>query len=221
LRLSDSLQRHIARHGESFKPSPSGRSKRACAACHASKTKCDGNETCSRCTKKGIECVYEKQYPGPQAGPMSDAQGLGQDRRHPDHPSLPEQTEILNGEMYRPLPPDQNASPRRIIPRVSLRPVVEPSNGQSQDRIEWILATRIERDTPASQPVSRIIDDNPYPLPDALAKQYTELYLTHFHHRWPIIHSPTYVTIDHYVPQPTSLILTLELLVLTMMVQIL
>ncbi|TGO28293.1 hypothetical protein BPAE_0029g00210 [Botrytis paeoniae] len=54
---SDGLQRHLGRHGQQFKK-PTGRSRRACAACHSSKIKCDGNDPCSRCAKKKIPCQY-------------------------------------------------------------------------------------------------------------------------------------------------------------------
>ena len=33
---------------------------RSCQACNAAKTKCSFDAPCSRCTKKGIECIYEK-----------------------------------------------------------------------------------------------------------------------------------------------------------------
>ena len=36
----------------------SGRSRHACLACRAGKVKCDGNDICSKCARKGIECKY-------------------------------------------------------------------------------------------------------------------------------------------------------------------
>lgn len=57
---SDGLQRHLASHGEEFKPKTL-RSKRACVACHASKIKCSGAEPCLRCAKKDVECVYSQK----------------------------------------------------------------------------------------------------------------------------------------------------------------
>ncbi|KAF7909500.1 uncharacterized protein EAF01_003218 [Botrytis porri] len=54
---SDGLQRHLGRHGQQFKKH-TGRSRRACASCHSSKIKCDGNNPCSRCEKKNISCKY-------------------------------------------------------------------------------------------------------------------------------------------------------------------
>lgn len=58
---SDSLQRHLARHGDVFKPTPSGRSKRACISCRAGKIKCDGNDRCATCVKRGVECKYRQE----------------------------------------------------------------------------------------------------------------------------------------------------------------
>ena len=57
---SDSLQRHTIKHATATEPNPSGRSKRACLTCRTGKVKCNGNEICSRCIKKGINCQYEK-----------------------------------------------------------------------------------------------------------------------------------------------------------------
>lgn len=59
--FSDSLQRHLARHGDVFKPTPSGRSKRACLSCRAGKIKCDGNDRCTTCAKRGVECKYREE----------------------------------------------------------------------------------------------------------------------------------------------------------------
>ncbi|RFU31746.1 hypothetical protein B7463_g4610, partial [Scytalidium lignicola] len=57
----DSLQRHMTKHGAKFTPNSAGRSKRACLACRVGKVKCDGNDNCGRCLKKGVECKYRQQ----------------------------------------------------------------------------------------------------------------------------------------------------------------
>jgi len=59
--------------------------------------------------------------------------------------------------------------------------------------IKWILSSRVEReDDDAISRTLLIIDKNPYPVPEELAQKYTALYFAHFHHRWTIIHAPTY-----------------------------
>ncbi|KAF7955736.1 hypothetical protein EAE96_004660 [Botrytis aclada] len=68
---SDGLQRHLRRHGQQFKK-PTGRSRRACAACHFSKIKCDGNDPCSRCEKKKIPCKYGLRQELPATAFMQD-----------------------------------------------------------------------------------------------------------------------------------------------------
>ncbi|VUC35280.1 unnamed protein product [Clonostachys rosea] len=59
--LSDLLKRHLLVH--SSEPAPTARTSQACDACHESKTKCDGGEQCSLCTKRAIQCTYSRLKP--------------------------------------------------------------------------------------------------------------------------------------------------------------
>jgi hypothetical protein len=198
--FSDSLQRHLLIHGESYKPSPSGRSKRACAACHHSKIKCDGNQRCSKCIKKGIECVYDQSAPDPQVVVSAiNVPSNGWDgKERPANlisgelPSIGSDQfshSVFYGQENRP------ASTTLMIaaetPTFSSAPVSDL--GRNKTTIEWVLESRVEPDPspPGPQSKSRIHDDNPYPLSNASIERYAELYFSHFHFRWPIIHRPT------------------------------
>jgi hypothetical protein len=151
-----------------------------------SKIKCDGNQTCSRCRKKGIECVYEHQDNVAQS-----EQHLSGAQEH----DLRDSTFTSNEQSKSFL--SQQETPGRIIPRVNVPATIKHLNGESHERIGWVLASRIEQDDasvapPAMQSKS---DDNTKLLSQVVTKRYTELYFAKFHHRWPIIHAPTYVAL--------------------------
>ncbi|KAI5462054.1 hypothetical protein BGZ63DRAFT_463172 [Mariannaea sp. PMI_226] len=55
---NDLLRRHMTRHDLTSTANDSRRG-RACDACHANKTKCDGGKQCSLCSKRGISCTYK------------------------------------------------------------------------------------------------------------------------------------------------------------------
>jgi len=162
---SDSLQRHMIRHGNL--PTPSGRSKRACVTCHASKIKCDGDQSCSRCLKKGVKCIYDQQDP-------------------------PLQREALvekSSEESTVIPSTAPLASSNIPPTAPVQLSVVP-NGENfaAQGLEWVLSSRIEKGSTSPW----IRDDDPLGLSDFLMQKYAELYFSHFHHRWPIIHSPTW-----------------------------
>lgn len=51
---SDLLRRHVTVHDKGSEL----RRERACNACHANKTRCDGGEQCSLCRRRKQTCVY-------------------------------------------------------------------------------------------------------------------------------------------------------------------
>lgn len=58
---SDSLARHNAIHETSASPqkvTPSPRVAKACSFCAKQRLRCDGKDSCGRCTARGLECVY-------------------------------------------------------------------------------------------------------------------------------------------------------------------
>jgi hypothetical protein len=57
------LQRHISRH--ETKKVTTERKERACDRCHLKKLKCYGEEQCSPCVAKGLECKDERDKHGP------------------------------------------------------------------------------------------------------------------------------------------------------------
>jgi Fungal Zn(2)-Cys(6) binuclear cluster domain/Fungal specific transcription factor domain len=185
-----------------FKPNPSGRSKRACIACHAGKTKCDGNESCSACLKKGLECKYRAQdeiqvssSPVKQGnqiawlGSTSSESTKGQepaDRSGANAESLENSTELVSRS---------DESQKRILntnniqktPSLTGSSLFRAPNANSL--VDW-LAVTIRNDQNVRNDSSALDPELEFQL-DAESEEYLELYYIHFHHRWPLIHRPS------------------------------
>ena len=199
------MQRHLARHGDAFKQSPSGRSKRACIACHASKTKCDGNESCSKCVKKGIDCIYEQQETIHQEEPLTE--NLSQLQQEPS--SQVPASEVAPSMLPPNLEPEEpNGTVSTYSIDISMsgvgssNPISVASETTAEtiapeNRMNWVLYSRIEKDLGFPDVPSAQVGDVPMPLPlDSFRKKCHDLYFLHFHHRWTIFNRPTYDPCD-------------------------
>ncbi|CAH0046833.1 unnamed protein product [Clonostachys solani] len=72
---SDLLKRHLSTHTAS-EQGPL-RTVQACDACYENKTKCDGGERCSLCTRRGITCIVSRGRPSNQkAGPTEEEDAI-------------------------------------------------------------------------------------------------------------------------------------------------
>lgn len=160
--FSDSLHRHLNKHGEGLKTS--SRSKRACLACHAAKTKCDGEDRCQPCLKKGIECQY----------------------RVPDEPS-PENgqgnTHVVDDSKLKNLTLNADGGVGGDISSPPVKPLLAAGDGRRiaispSPHIDW-TDVRLQMDVIPKPNLAR----NP---------AYMDTYFTHFHHRFPVIHRPSY-----------------------------
>ncbi|KAH7324042.1 hypothetical protein BKA65DRAFT_407375 [Rhexocercosporidium sp. MPI-PUGE-AT-0058] len=176
---NDSLQRHLARHGDAFKQNPSGRSKRACFACRTGKIKCDGKDNCSTCVKKGIECKYrtedqtvdklheQQQNQSPEAMPKA------KDSTEPDVDV------VMDVEMSEPVAP--TATPSQQVSEAPKVPEVFKLSGPS-GLVDWSFVKVLP-----DQPLNTA--DKPV---DPTSAGYLDIYFTYFHHRWPIFHRPSF-----------------------------
>ncbi|PMD37524.1 hypothetical protein L207DRAFT_77233 [Hyaloscypha variabilis F] len=200
---SDSLLRHLAKHGSVFKPNPSGRSKRACITCHAGKTKCDGNEKCSTCLKRGIDCRYRTQDENQPPSPPVEQ----------DHPMDWQGSTSSRSSAKEQEPPGRSsANPTNLgnpahLPQTPDEPLLEVSIGNDTQQalsltssslfqvpnihglVDW-SAVKIRTDSAAAD-ASLVLDPNLENRPDSTSATYLELYYAHFHHRWPIVHRPS------------------------------
>ena len=196
--FSDSLLRHLGRHGDVFKPKMPARSKRACNYCHTSKIKCDGNVQCSACLKKGIECKYG-QEDASQAPEIPAASSRKSEV--PDHGLLASsKAGILssvspsNGENQETETPvlsrDPNGTSHGIpTPGPQTISLQGPSNQHSPSVVGFIdwSVVKIRNDLAVS---------NSEDMLDGTEK-YMETHFTHFHPRWPILHRPSYDEENH------------------------
>ncbi|KAH7011352.1 hypothetical protein EDB80DRAFT_891183 [Ilyonectria destructans] len=170
---NDLLRRHLTRHD--LTSAPDSRRGRACDACHANKTKCDGGTQCSLCSKRGISCTYRLvSANGRASGSPPGSKSDGQSTTDPAVLSTPSTTEREDSPVPAP------------VGGLSL----EPQHGLGNDpaviglaRFANVLALR-----------TTTLDDN-FQLPEDDRRWFetsTNEYLGHFHESWPIIHGPTF-----------------------------
>ncbi|CAG8981978.1 hypothetical protein HYALB_00004844 [Hymenoscyphus albidus] len=186
---SDSLQRHILRHGDEYKPTPSGRSKRACITCHKGKIKCDGNQPCAKCASKGIDCNYNRQSPAGENTRTSENDNYMNDtvviQQHDEQIFYPNHVGM---NMYE-TPMDPMAG--TVLLKES--PIHNPFSKLSV--VDW-MNIKIQKDPILSPVKSQRSDDvdilSPPFCPSDLEQKYMNAYYTSFHHRWPIIHRPSH-----------------------------
>lgn len=166
---------------EEWSVKSSGRSKRACVACHAGKSKCDGKQSCSRCIKRGIEC----KYPSLDDADPDPEEILPEEQPAFDVPqataTLPVQEEVVESAWQAILFKD---STKLGVPQqensVQLAQLV-PSG------VVDVMRMQIRIEPPVGKSIQDIQDenqDNQFFDPDG----YLDLYYQHFDHRWPIVH---------------------------------
>ncbi|EED22985.1 hypothetical protein TSTA_064520 [Talaromyces stipitatus ATCC 10500] len=183
----DLLRRHASLHEASHT-----RMVVSCEACRANKSKCSGGTRCSRCARRGIECIYRGGPPQAKRMLRSDESeaeanaSVREDTEHEDGndeltlltSSTPETS--LSWEVLQ-----RNVQFLKTITIVS--PQLNPSSGclplgQGMEGIyelliaeESSLEVAMEKSDGMKGHVSR----------------YTQIYLKNFHLRWPILHGPT------------------------------
>ncbi|KAM5352754.1 hypothetical protein ACJ41O_005476 [Fusarium nematophilum] len=176
---NDLLRRHLTRHDMPAAPDP--RRGRACDACHANKTKCDGGPTCSLCSKRGINCTYK----------LVSKNGGGDTRAKA--PSSSPGSLIVTQELDL-----GDAFTAVVIPPS----VVEIS---SEDE----LTTRLNRlaDKLASREISIDEDFQPSHADREWMEANADEYFGRFHDSWPFLHAPSFFDAAHSVPVSISVVM--------------
>lgn len=205
---NDLLRRHINTHpAQATKPART----RACDACHANKTKCDGGPQCSLCKRRGIDCVYSSRSDAESTATAGKNMNMNLDMDM-NHTKAPSPAYMLKA---------------RIVPVDSLYPYAEILPGARDssldlDRDDADLVQSagshhedVDMDEalpdPELQPphhfwLREILEDtsrsasNQSPLegaeaPDDFKKWLAfcfRSYIQNFHHYWQIIHAPVY-----------------------------
>ncbi|KAF4970422.1 hypothetical protein FSARC_2542 [Fusarium sarcochroum] len=168
---SDLLRRHLTRHDMPSAPDP--RRGRACDACHANKTKCDGGTKCTLCIKRGINCTYNhasKSSSGSKS-PSDDA---------PDSRTVPHSA-AQNLQHQEAITATANLSPGT--------PMLSPN-----DEVKAGLK-RIANHLRSGE--ISIGEDLPIPpLDQSWIEANSKEYFGRFHNTWPILHAPSYFPLD-------------------------
>jgi hypothetical protein len=164
---------------EDWSSKSSGRSKRACIACHTGKIKCDGKENCSRCTKRGIEC----SYPPPSDTDLEEVS--------------PQESSALDIPQVKPPSSDLenvDESAWQVMPSRDPPYLGVPQPERSVQLNQWpaggiidLMQMQIRIESPVGKSIQDIQDDNQDNYlfdPNG----YLDLYYRHFDHRWPIVH---------------------------------
>lgn len=165
---SDLLRRHLARHDMPTAPDP--RRGRACDACHANKTKCDGGSKCTLCIKRGISCTYKhaSKSNGRSSGSRSPVDDASSNRSSSSHPG-----------------PDAQESVS-ISPHIALvTPPISPADEvkASFKRIAHLMRTG----------VLPLGEATPIPASEhAWIEANSKDYFARFHDTWPFLHAPSY-----------------------------
>ncbi|KAJ4267547.1 hypothetical protein NW762_003654 [Fusarium torreyae] len=168
---NDLLRRHLTRHDMPSAPDP--RRGRACDACHANKTKCDGGTKCTLCIKRGINCTYNhasKSSSGSKS-PSDDA---------PDSRSVPHSSA-------------QNRQQQEAIAATANVTLGTPQLSPN-DEVRAGLKRIANHLRSGEIPIG---EDLPIPpLDQNWIESNSKEYFGRFHNTWPIFHAPSYFPLD-------------------------
>ncbi|KAH6874783.1 hypothetical protein B0T10DRAFT_532888 [Thelonectria olida] len=181
----DLLRRHMARH-DLTSAAPDSRRGRACDACHANKTKCDGGAQCSLCSKRGISCTYKLAATGskPNGASRNEVQPIT------DAASLI-RISTAEGEIT-----DDSSTPTSGTLSTP-RELGDNPAAAGLARFANILTS------------SALSEEFKIPQDDqAWIEEATDEYLGRFHQCWPVIHAPTFYS----MPPPVGLTATVAMI---------
>ncbi|KAK7425152.1 hypothetical protein QQX98_000066 [Neonectria punicea] len=175
--ISDLLRRHLTRHD--LTSAPDSRRGRACDACHANKTKCDGGTQCSLCSKRGISCTFKLASSNGRAS--GSPTGAKNDDQSTTDPALLSGPSTTDEEMRQDSPA---AVPVGGLGLESQHPSDNPAV-VGLARLANILASR----TTTLKADFQITDKD-----KGWFEASSDEYLGRFHEGWPVIHAPTFYT---------------------------
>lgn len=191
----DVLQRHLTLHQDDSSARP-----RACDACHANKTKCDGNGVsgCSFCNNKSIACKYSQRRSRLRKDVLP-AKHHETPQSHCDTSSkatIPQPLPKVRLTAVREAPSTSSTANSRAKDYINALPpsissaetATRPSSPNGPDYLMTILH-ELYASPPRSTPLQHkdVFDSQGQWLEDDFKS-----YVDRFHHRWHIITAPTY-----------------------------
>ncbi|KAK3381199.1 hypothetical protein B0H63DRAFT_197642 [Podospora didyma] len=191
---NDMLQRHAARHHDAKDGKPVYRSRQACDACRANKTKCSGGTQCLLCAKREIACTYNRSVQDTNAvdGPIEGTVSQVSPTHHATTSvTIPSPT--ILGSSHTPgfdatadhevePPPALGAAPDpEIAPEATHE---EPHTTACVARAGMLLALTAIKSRPRS--LDALLDSAP-PSVRAWFTDCCTTYMDGFHIHWPVI----------------------------------
>ncbi|VUC32454.1 unnamed protein product, partial [Clonostachys rosea] len=169
---SDLLKRHLSTHTAS-EQGPL-RTVQACDACYENKTRCDGGERCSLCTKRGITCIISRGRPSNhKAGPVEEEDAIASGNAGGIH-------EVNYIQECR----DTSVKQRSFFGEETSHFTGDGLARAGMSRIlELLQVASACRDTPTLSVSNHV---------NQWISLCTEAYFGPFHDRWPLIHAPLF-----------------------------
>lgn len=189
-------------------PNPSGRSKRACMSCHSGKTKCDGSQPCSTCIKKNIDCLY-RQDDSSMSSKTASSYAIS--------PGYSDQTSFIRDDSPSITPESPTTSPEPTPPQhskyvsahghpsfASPAPLHHTREFEASmitmppPRLDYIdlMSMRIQSDPNEDDHAMSIDSEDVSPID----RQYLDSFYDNFHHRWSLIHRPSFEETNNETP---------------------
>lgn len=165
---------------------PDPRRGRACDACHANKTKCDGGIQCTLCAKRGISCTYKLVSKSGSDGKRSKSTASRSNSSTSPTPTsslgfrdafASAAASLAASLRQRPKEDKVTAGLKRIANELSSRETpIDGSHRMSSSDKDWMEAS-------------------------------SEEFFERFHETWPILHGPSFYPMDHALVVSASVVM--------------
>jgi hypothetical protein len=180
----------MSRHDTSTEPDP--RRGRACDACHANKTKCEGGPQCSLCAKRGVECTYKLvQKDRGKENQSIEEESPAAEEPTPPQPSTTAHVSKEDNDDHSMSGVEEESSVGDVVTTVNQAHDPDPKQGEKIDDTFAVIlarltdkiesrATQLDADFETSEEEKEWFLDN------------THHYFKRFHETWPVVHGPTF-----------------------------
>ncbi|RSL68296.1 hypothetical protein CEP54_002859 [Fusarium duplospermum] len=180
---NDLLRRHLTRHDMPAAPDP--RRGRACDACHANKTKCDGGIQCSLCAKRGISCTYKLVSKGSSDGKTS--------KRNTSPSNSPTSDTPVREIGFREAFASAAANMRTTLQS-------SPKEDEVTAGLKRIAGEFASRETSIDTTRMSSADKD-------WMEANSKIFFERFHDTWPILHAPSFCPMEHALVVPASVVM--------------
>ncbi|RSL81145.1 hypothetical protein CEP51_006051 [Fusarium floridanum] len=184
LSVPDLLRRHLTRHDMPAAPDP--RRGRACDACHANKTKCDGGIQCTLCAKRGISCTYKLVSKGSSDGKTS--------RKNTSPSNSPTSDTPVREIGFREAFASAAANMRTTLQS-------SPKEDEVTAGLKRITAELVSRETSIDGTTRMSTADKDW------MEANSKVFFERFHDTWPILHAPSFFPMDHALVVSVSVVM--------------